>query len=78
MAGGAWQSTATVAAVLLNINRDPKKHPPVKPDDLNPFIPEKLIDPAIETQIGFDILRGAFRDAKVLRVKARHKIAEQT
>jgi hypothetical protein len=33
----AWAHTSSLMALLVNINRDPKRGRAVKPDDFNPF-----------------------------------------
>ena len=32
-----WDHTAAVLCILANINRDPKKHGPFRPDQFHPF-----------------------------------------
>jgi len=33
-----WSHTASILALIANVNRDPKKHKALKPDDLNPTV----------------------------------------
>lgn len=77
MAYGAFSHTARIAATIYNVNRG-KGAKPCKPDDLNPFVYRAPIDPAIETEIGFSALKGSFRNAKVVKVKAKKPPTEQT
>ncbi len=56
-----WEHTAFLAAMLANVNRDPKKTKPFKPDDFNPFADQVVTDDVIEidgTNIG--VMRKAF------------------
>lgn len=32
-----WNQTSTVLAAVLNVNRDPRKSRPVRPEQLNPY-----------------------------------------
>ena len=34
----AWQHTASILALIANVNRDPKKTKPFKPSDFNPTL----------------------------------------
>ncbi|HPC65344.1 MAG TPA: hypothetical protein P5175_06225 [Anaerohalosphaeraceae bacterium] len=36
----AWQHTASVMALIANVNRDPKKTRAFKPSDFNPYVPK--------------------------------------
>lgn len=42
----AWNHTAALLALMVNLTRNPKKSKPAKPEDFNPFIkkakPKKL------------------------------------
>ena len=37
-----WSHTASVLAMIANVNRDPKKHKPIRPDDLNPTVQKEV------------------------------------
>ena len=37
-----WSHTASVLAMIANVNRDPKKGKPLKPDDLNPTVEKEI------------------------------------
>ena len=32
----AWRHTAAVMSLIANVNRDPRKHRPFRPEDFNP------------------------------------------
>lgn len=37
LAEGAWSRTASILAMIVNVNRDAKKSSPARPDDWNPY-----------------------------------------
>lgn len=66
MAEGAWSHTASVLAMLHNVNRDPKKGDPAKPDDFNPYRAQRPPSKPLPVigEKNFDLLKMVFVDQK--------------
>ena len=62
-----WNRTASIMALLANVNRDPKKHRPYGASDFHPYAPEDR--PAPKTK-DLSILRAVFVDGKAGRKEA--------
>ena len=62
-----WNRTASVMALLANVNRDPKKHRPYGASDFHPYAPEDR--PAPKTK-DLSILKAVFVDGKAGRKEA--------
>jgi len=52
-----WGHTASIMALLANINRDPKKHVPFSPAD---FMPREKSDAPVQKVEGLEVLKAAF------------------
>lgn len=52
-----WSRTATVLAIIANVNRDPKRDA-FSPDDFNPYAERQ--SNAAEPTVGVDFLRDVF------------------
>ncbi len=63
----AWNRTASVMALLANVNRDPKKHRAYGASDFNPYGDEER--PAPKTK-DLSILKAVFVDGKAGRKEA--------
>lgn len=56
-----WQHTASIMALIANVNRDPKKGRPFKPSDFNPYVSKKrCTDVIVVTQENVSLLKQAF------------------
>jgi len=53
-----WNHTASILAMLANVNRDPKKLRAFKPDDFNPYVGTKVV--RLDKKDGFKVLKDLF------------------
>lgn len=63
-----WRHTASVIAVLVNLNRDPKKGEPVGPDDFDPYVQHDRdtgVAKEPKIRVGVGILKTLFVDNKM-------------
>jgi hypothetical protein len=61
----AWAHTASVLAMLANVNRDPKKTRMFKPADFDPHH-EKKNATSVVAKVSIDVLKTVFVDRKGL------------
>lgn len=62
-----WNHTASLMALLANINRDPKKQSsPFKPEDFHPLMPKK---PKSAVALTMNDLKAAFGVRKKKRIQ---------
>jgi hypothetical protein len=59
-----WNHTSTLLALMININRDPKKQRAVKPKELNPH--EQKVKDVLRGK-GLRILKDVFVDRALVR-----------
>ena len=57
----AWARTATILALIANVNRDPKT-PAFKPDQFDPYTPSR---PAPVTDAPITVLRDVFCSGRI-------------
>lgn len=50
-----WNHTANILAMLFNVNRDPRKQQPVKPETFNPY--ERKQKPKKDTRLAFEYMK---------------------
>ena len=61
----AWQHTASIMALMANVNRDPKKTRAFKPSDFNPYVPKTSgADVIVVTKENISLLKHAFLGEK--------------
>ncbi|HOQ06093.1 MAG TPA: hypothetical protein PKY88_12870 [Anaerohalosphaeraceae bacterium] len=54
----AWGRTSNLMALIANVNRDPKKGRPFKPEDFNPYARKSRV--IVLTKKNFGLLRDLF------------------
>jgi mitochondrial fission protein ELM1 len=60
-----WQHTASLMALVANVNRDPKKTRPFKPSDFNPYVKKtSRPDVIVVTKENVSLLKQAFLKGK--------------
>lgn len=57
-----WNHTASVLAMLANVNRDPKKGRPLRPADFHPLMTPASDPPPLKAPVS--LLKTIFVDAK--------------
>lgn len=57
-----WTHTSEIVAMMINVNRDPRKSPPVLAAELNPY---RIQRPTrMGRKAGFEMLKAVFVDGK--------------
>ncbi len=57
-----WTMTASVLAMIFNVNRDPSRSPALSPDDFNPMIQLRSAEPF---KAPLSVLKTVFVDRKM-------------